>query len=229
MKRIAVIGLGRFGKRLATLLADANAEVIAVDRDREIVESIRDAVALAVCLEGYDEEALRAQGIDRVDVAVVGIGQSFEDSALTTVILKRKLKVPRVIARATSQIRADILVNIGADEVVNPEAEAAERWCNYLMAPAVIERIALSADHSLVQVPAPPKFHHKTLKDLAVRTKYNVNVVAIRRTEERRDADGKLLHRRDNVLVALPDSVIQPNDVLFLIGQDEDIATFPTV
>jgi trk system potassium uptake protein TrkA len=228
MKRFAVIGLGHFGKRLATHLAQAGAEVIAVDRDLDIVESLRDRVALAVCLDSIDEDALRAQGIDKVDVAVVGIGESFEDNALITVILKKRLKIPRVISRATTKIRADILSHIGADEVVNPEQEAADRWCNYLMAPAVIERITLATDHSLVQLAAPEDFYDRTLKELAVRTKYNVNVVAIRRTVEQRDEDTGLLTRRDDVLVAMPDSVIQPNDVLFLIGRDEDITSFPT-
>ena len=112
--------------------------------------------------------------------------------------------------------------------MVNPEQEAADRWCNYLMAPAIIERITLATDHSLVQLPAPEDFYDKTLKELAVRARFNVNVVAIRRSVEQHDPDTNLLSRRDDVLVAMPDSVIQPNDVLFLIGKDEDIAKFPT-
>jgi len=228
MKRIAVIGMGHFGKQLAIQLAEAGAEVVAVDRDLDIVESVRDQVALAVCLDSIDEEALHAQGIDKVDVAVVGIGDSFEDNALTTVILKKRLKIPRVISRATTKIRADILSHIGADQVVNPEEEAADRWCNSLMAPTIIERVPLAIGHSLVQLPAPEGFYAKTLKELAVRTRYNVNVVAIRRNVEQRDHDTNLLSRRDDVLVAMPDSVIQRDDVLFVIGKDEDITKFPT-
>ncbi|HET6429548.1 MAG TPA: TrkA family potassium uptake protein, partial [Phycisphaerae bacterium] len=127
MATFAVIGLGRFGYRLSTLLAEGGAEVIAIDSRRDLVESIRDRVTVAVCLDTTDEEALRAQGVDRVNVAVVGIGDDFEANALATVILKQ-IGVPRVISRATTTIRAQILSRIGADDVVNPERESAERW-----------------------------------------------------------------------------------------------------
>ena len=228
MERFAVIGLGRFGRHLAALLAKAGAEVIAVDQNRDIVEAVRDRVALAVCLNSLDEEALVAQGIDKVDVAVVGMGSSFEDSALTTLILKERLGVAKVVSRATSQSRAEILSNIGADQVVNPEREAAERWCSHLMSPAILERIVVAEGHSLVQVPAPENFHEKTLKDLNIRGKYGVNVVAIRRTAEETDEDGKVHTRQFLLSVPMPDSKIEPNDVLVLIGSDEAIADFPT-
>jgi len=228
MERFAVIGLGRFGRHLATLLAEAGAEVIAVDQNRDIVESVRDRVALAVCLNSLDEEALVAQGIDKVDVAVVGMGSGFEDSALTTLLLKRRLGVPKVVSRATSQTRAEILSGIGADQVVNPEREAAERWCSRLMAPAILERIVVAAGHSLVQVPAPENFHGKTLEELNIRKKYKVNVVAIRRTIEETDDDGNARTRQLLISVPMPGSTIEPNDVLVLIGSDEAIADFPT-
>jgi len=227
MERFAVIGLGRFGMRLATLLADAGAEVIAVDRVRELVESVRDRVAIAVCLDGMDEEALRAQGIDKVDVAIVGIGTSFEDAALTTAILKQ-IGVPRVISRATTTTRAQILTRIGADDIVNPERESAERWCHRLLAPTIMERIALAEGYSLVQVAAPETFFNKTLKELAIRNRYEVNVVAIRRTVQETDDHGRTTTRQFVISVPMPDSVIQPGDVLLLIGSDKAIAAFPT-
>jgi len=116
MERFAVIGLGRFGERLATLLAESGAEVIAIDSDQEIIDEIRDRVALAVCMDATNEEALRAQGIDKVDVAVVGLGTAFEDNALVTVLLKQ-LGVPRVVSRAATAIRAQILSRIGARSI----------------------------------------------------------------------------------------------------------------
>ena len=137
MERFAVIGLGRFGNRLARLLAGAGAEVIAIDNNRAVVELIRDDVTLAVCMNSTDSEALRSQGVDKVDVAVVGMGEAFEDNVMTTVLLK-KLGVPRVVSRTTSQIRGDILRQVGADDVVNPERESAHRWYNLLLAPAIV-------------------------------------------------------------------------------------------
>jgi len=223
METYAVIGLGRFGTRLATLLADAGAEVIAVDRNRELVEDVRDKVSLAVCLDSTEEPALRAQGIDKVNAAVVGIGADFEAAALTTAILKQ-MGVHRVISRATSEIRAQILSRIGADDVVNPEKESAERWCGRLLAPEIMARIELAEGYSLVQVAAPESFHHKTLEDLAVRRKYRVNIVAIRRTV----GAGELAAVRHRVIsVPMADTVIEPGDVLVLIGADEAIEAFP--
>ncbi len=226
MERYAVIGLGRFGERLATLLAEAGAEVIAVDRRRERIEQIRDSVTLAVCLDSTDEKALKAQGIDKADVAIVGIGKDFEDSALTTVILKQ-LGVPRVMSRATNSIRARILTRIGADDIINPEQESADRWRNRLLAPAIMERIELAEGHSLTQIPAPQSFCGKTLEELDVRKKYQINVVAIRRTQAETDAEG--VRRTHQLLISVPmaDTTIESGDILLMIGSDEAMLSLP--
>jgi trk/ktr system potassium uptake protein len=224
MERFAVIGLGRFGKRLAMLLADAGAEVVAVDRDRETVESVRDNVTLAVCLNSTDAEAVRSQGIDKVNVAIVGMGDDFEDNVMTTVLLK-KLGVARVISRATTQIRAEILRQVGADDVVNPEQESAHRWFNLLMAPAIVTQFELGEGYSLAQVVAAERFHGKTLGELSLRQKYNVTVVAIQR---RQPADGEE-GSEDQPVITLPmgDTVIKPGDLLTLVGNDEAMRGFP--
>ncbi|MFW6065474.1 MAG: potassium channel family protein [Planctomycetota bacterium] len=226
MERFAIIGLGRFGMRLAKLLADAGAEIVAVDRDRELVDEVRDRVALAVALDCTDEEALRSQGIDKVDVAVVGIGTNFEDNALVTALLKQ-MGVPRVVSRAATDVRGRILSRIGADDVVNPEEESAERWRNRLLAPAVIERIEVAEGYSIVQIAAPESFHHKTLGDLDVRKNHQVNIVAIRRTREESE-EGIKRTRQMVISVPMADTVIEPGDVLILVGSDEAMQKFPT-
>ena len=227
MERFAVIGLGRFGIRLAVSLADAGAEVIGVDRNADIVQQVKDRVTLAVCLDATDEQALRAQGIDKVDVAIVGIGADFEESVLSTVILKQ-IGVPRVISRATTSIRGQILSRVGADDIVNPERESADRWRTRLLAPAIIERSVLAEGYSLVQIEAPESFHGKTLSDLAIGTRYRVLVVAIRRTVEETDATGQVRPRQTVISAPGPASEIHPRDVLVLIGSDEAIEAFPT-
>jgi len=212
--------------RLARLLAESGAEVIAIDRHREAVEEIRDHVTMAVCMDSTDEEALRAQGIDKVDVAIVGVGSAFEVSALTTVLLKQ-IGVPRVLARAATNVRGNILSRIGADDIVNPEKESAERWRNRLMAPSIIERIELSDDSTLVQAPAPESFVGKTLENLNVRKKHKVTVVAIRRTTKQTVEDGT--QRTQQVVLSVPmaETVIESGDVLLLIGDNEAIQSFP--
>ena len=222
MERFAVIGLGRFGKRLAKLLANGGAEVIAADVDRELVESIRDDVTLAVCLDSTDSEAIRSQGIDKVDVAIVGMGDAFEDNVMTTALLKQ-LGVRRVISRATSEIRGDILRRIGADDVVNPERESAHRWCNELLAPAILTLFEMGEGYSFAQVVAPEAFYGKTLEQLALRQKYNVNVVAIRR----KLSPGEESKREPVVSLPMGDTVIAPGDLLMMVGNDQAMRTFP--
>jgi len=124
MRKFAVIGLGKFGGTVAQRLAERGAEVIAVDKDEKLVDTFAEVATLAVKLDSTDEEALKTQGIDKVDVAIVSIGD-FEASILTTALLKR-LGVPTVITRATqsvSQIQERILNLVGADKVVLPEME----------------------------------------------------------------------------------------------------------
>ena len=223
MESFAVIGLGRFGFRLATILTEAGAEVIAIDKDREIIEQIRDKVTVAVALDSTDELALRAQGVDKVDVAVVGIGTGFEASALTTIMLK-ELGVPKVIARAATGVRGQILSRIGADGIVNPERESAERWSSRLLAPAIMQQIELAEGHSLAQIPAPAAFFQKTLSQLDIRKKYQVNVVAIRRPVA---SDEPKKQPEIVISVPLPDTIILPKDILLLMGSNESIKAFP--
>jgi len=225
MERFAVIGLGRFGKRLARLLSDAGAEVIAVDLNRELIDKIRDDVSLAVCLNATDEEALRSQGINKVDVAIVGMGDAFEETVMTTVLLK-KIGVSRVISRTTSDIRGKILRRVGADDVVNPERESANRWCNQLLAPQIVSQFELGEGFSLAQFVAPESFYGQSLAELSLRQKHNVNIVAIRR---KAPTDGDL-DQGEDVVVSLPmaTTVIEPGDLLLLVGDDESMRAFPT-
>jgi len=220
--RFAVIGMGRFGHRLAKQLASAGAEVIAVDRDPHLIDKVRDEVALAVCLDATDEDALRAQGLDKVDVAVVGIGTAFESAALATSTLKR-IGVPRVISRATTSARAEILSRVGADDIANPEAESADRWCQRLVMPQVLEKIDLGGGHSLVQIRAPDAWTGKTLEQLNVRRKFRVNVVAIRRLLPQADRTGTGYV----ISTPMPDSRIELGDLLLIVGPNEAIEALP--
>ncbi|MBL8863338.1 MAG: TrkA family potassium uptake protein [Planctomycetes bacterium] len=133
--KVAVVGLGLFGRALAVDLARAGAEVVAVDTDQELIDGVRDDVALAVCLDATDERELRAQGIDKVDVLVASIGNDFEANQLL-VVLARELGIPKVVARAPSANHARILKLLGAHEVVLPEIEVAERTARALLSGA---------------------------------------------------------------------------------------------
>jgi trk system potassium uptake protein TrkA len=225
MKKFAVIGLGRFGQKLAITLTMSEAEVIAIDQNREIVEQIRDQVTHAVRLDSTDEDALRAQGIDKVDVAIVGIGQGgrgFESSILTVVNLKA-MGVPQIYARAESLIEGQVLSKIGATEVIYPEIESAQRWAYKLLTPQITEKIDFAPGYSIASVIAPASYHEKTVLDLQFRQKYRVNLVSIKRGEKTEDARQK----GEIINVPLPDTVIYEGDILMVAGSDADLARLP--
>ncbi|MHC4495625.1 MAG: potassium channel family protein [Planctomycetota bacterium] len=182
MRRFAVIGLGRFGKKLAVALAMSGAEVIAIDKNREAIELLTDQVSHAVRLDSTDEEALKAQGIDKVDVAIIGIGQGtgrgFE-SAILTVVNLRQMGVKRIYARAEDLIAGEVFSKVGATEVIYPEIESAQRWAYKLIAPQIGEKIDFAEGYSLARIKAPASFDGKTVMDLQLRQKYSVNLVLI--------------------------------------------------
>jgi trk system potassium uptake protein TrkA len=221
MRRFAVIGMGRFGSRLATNLAQAGQEVIGIDLEPRLIEEMRDRVTLAIALDATDEQALLMHGIDKVDVAVVGIGNDFESSALATVLLKQ-IGVPRVISRAITPTSARILARIGADEVVNPEDEAADRWCSRMISPEFLSQHQVGDGHSLVEIKAPDKWVGKTLTQLNLRARFGVLVVAIK---IRRTTAGA----PDRMVVELPDPglPLEKDQVLVLFGLEENLAQLP--
>jgi len=222
-RKFAILGLGRFGMMLAIALGKSDAEVIAIDTDRQLVEEARDDVTVAVRMDAADEKALRAQGVDKVDVAIVSIGESFEASVLATVNLKA-LGVKRIIARATSALRGRILEKVGADEVVYPEEEVASNLARKLTAPHIIDYIELAEGHSMVQIKAPPRFHGKSIGQIDLRKKFEVNLVAIKRVTVQTGKNGEPVPEEHINDIPRPDDVIEKDDTLVLIGTDENLA-----
>jgi len=222
MQRFAVIGLGRFGSRLAANLANAGQEVIGIDTNQRIIEEMRDRVTLAIAMDATDEQALRLQGIDQTDVGIVGIGNDFESIALATVVLKQ-IGVPRVIARAISPTSARILQSIGADQIVNPEDETADRWANRLISPQFIRQYELDAGHSIVEVKTPKRWVDRSLAELNLRAKEGMHVVAIRRRRDPKDE-----HSPTTFQIPGPEEPLGANDVLVLMGRDADLAKLRT-
>ncbi|MFZ9023720.1 MAG: potassium channel family protein [Anaerohalosphaeraceae bacterium] len=224
MKRFAVIGLGRFGNKLAIALSMSGAEVVAIDKDRTIIEEIRDQVTLAVRLDSTDEDALKAQGIDKIDVAIVGMGErghAFESAILTVVNLKQ-MGVPQIYARSENLTAGQVFAAVGATDVIYPEIETAQRWAYKLIAPHIEEKIDFAPGYSLARVKAPASFHEKTVKDLQLRQKYNVNLVAVNRAEHNTQPD------EDGIInVPMPDTIIYAEDVLMVAGSDLDLAKMP--
>ena len=225
MKSFAVIGLGRFGYKLAIALSMSGAEVIAIDRERTVIDQIRDQVSNAVRLDSTDEDAIRAQGVDKVDVAVIGMGQggrAFE-SAIMTVVSLKTMGVKNIYARAQSLTAGQVFSAVGATDIIYPEIETAQRWAYKLIAPHVEEKIDFAPGFSLARITAPASFHDKSVVDLQLRQKYNVNLVAIKRVES-----GKEIKCAKSIInVPAPDTIIYSGDTLMVVGSEENLAHLP--
>ncbi|OGB66023.1 MAG: hypothetical protein A2Y94_14595 [Caldithrix sp. RBG_13_44_9] len=221
MAKFAILGLGTFGSSLAQALTEKGAEVIAVDRQMERVEEIQDYVSVAVKLDSTDENALKAQGIHEVDVAIVCIGEDFESNLLTSVLLKQ-LGVPIVVTRATKPIEEKILKAVGIDRVVLPEQEIGEKLAYALMHPNFKEIFFMGGQISVVEFKAPEKFVGKTLEEIQLRGKYGLNLVTIQRKREEKDKKGKINSRID-IIMPTAQTTIEKEDSLVLVGKKEDI------
>ncbi len=230
MKQFAVIGLGHFGKKLAIALAMSGAEVIAIDKNREEVELISDQVSHAVRLDSTDEEALKAQGVDKVDVAIISIGQGtgggFESAVLTVANL-RQMGIKQIYARAQDLIAGEVFSKVGATEVIYPEIESAQRWAYKLIAPQIGEKIDFAPGYSLARVKSPASFDGKTVMDLQLRQKYNVNLVAIKRSEHSKSKKSEKGEKAGIINVPMPNTVIYADDILMVAGSDADLAKLP--
>jgi len=222
MQRFAVIGLGSFGRHLARALTQAGDEVIGIDSDPGVVEQLRSDVALAVCMDSTDREALMSQGIHKVDAVIISIGRDFEASALTVALLK-ELGLARVVARADRDIQATILTRVGATAIVSPERESALRWVHRLTMPDLKQYVELGPEHSLVYLPAPEAFWNQTPNQLDLRATHGVNLIAIRRSPSSGDAeDDEIVD--GGILVPTRDTKIVEGDILVVVGTNDDLS-----
>lgn len=216
--KYAVIGLGEFGRSAALGLVRKGAEVIAVDVKMERVNQVKDEVSLAVCLDASHEHALRSHGIGDVDVLVAAIGDNFEAQVLLVVHAKQH-GIKKIIARATTPDHIRVLKAVGADEVFNPEEEAARWMVQRLLITNITNYFELAEGFSVVEVAAPTSIVGKTLEQLNLRRQFRLNLVAIKQSA----GPGK---PRFFNPVPLPDQIIQQGDVLALVGSVLDLAHF---
>jgi len=222
LPKVAVIGLGRFGLALARMLGSSGVEVIAIDRSSQLVDAVKDDVAVAVRMDSTDEEALAAQDVGKVDVCVIAIGENFEAALLTTSSVK-KLGVPFVICRAQSTVHAEIFRRLGADEIIQPEMQAGTELARRLANPHLEDSIQLGTGYSLVELRAPRAFQGKSLEQLNLRVKHSVNLVALKRPSNASNGLGVL----ERIYVPFPSEIIQPHDILVLVGSDTALNELP--
>ncbi len=207
MKSYVVIGLGRFGSGLARQLSKLGAEVLALDIRGDYVQQISQEVTHAVVGDAQDKEVLRALGVRNMDCAVIAIGDDLAASVLITMNLK-ELEVPFIVCKAHDDTHRKVLEKLGVDRVVIPEHEYAQRLARTLNSHNVLDYIELSEDFGILDVPAPEKWIGKSLRELNVRAKLGVNIIAVEnngKTDVSPAADYVI--RRGDTLVVLGDNI----------------------
>ncbi|UCF70408.1 MAG: TrkA family potassium uptake protein [candidate division WOR-3 bacterium] len=222
MAQFVVIGLGRFGSSIARALSEKNFEVLAIDREESQVKAMEGIVSQSVVLNATDEKSLRELGIGEFDTAIVSMGETVEDSIMITLTLK-ELGVKQVIVKAKSELHAKILKKVGADRIVFPEREMADRLAQSLASPKIFDFIEVSETYGIVEMVAPKKFANKTLADLKLRDKFGVSAVAIKRKIPVSKPDGSTDFKEEFVVGPGGGDEIISGDVLILLGRNLDI------
>ena len=227
INRFAVIGLGQFGTSIAKTLADRGAEVLAIDIDLDKVESIKDEVAFAVSLDSTDIKALKGQNITDMDAVVVAIGENFEGLLLTTVLLL-ELDVKRIIARAASVQQRQILEKMGVKEILSPEDTVGRTVAEMLLHPNMHSYLPLPDDYEIVEVTTPKRVVNKTVEEIGLREKYNLNLITIKRAFDE-EVDGEIVEVNHIVGVPKADTVLFEKDIIILLGKSKDVEKFVEV
>lgn len=206
MKSYVVIGLGPFGFALSRQLSNLGEEVLAMDMRADLVQQISADVTHAVVGDARDKEVLKALGVRNLDCAVIAIGDNLAASVLIAMNLK-ELEVPYVVCKAHDETHRKVLKKLGVDRVLIPEQESAQRLARSLNSHNVLDYIELSEDCGILDVPAPKGWQGKTIRELNVRAKLGVNIIAV-------ENGGKT-----NVSPAA-DYVIQPGDTMVVLGDN---------
>lgn len=208
-KQYAVIGLGRFGTSVARTLYESGNDVLAIDKDAEAVQEISDYVTHSVVIDATDESALANLGIRNFDVAVVAIGGNIQSSILATLLIK-EAGVKYIVAKGNNELHAKVLYKTGADKVILPERDMGVRVAHNIVSSNILDYIELASDYSIMEIEALEKWVGKTLKELDIRKKYGINIIAIKTKEE------------INVSPS-PDLKIAEKDILIAIGKDKNL------
>lgn len=211
MKRFAVIGLGNFGFHAAKALFEDGNEVVAIDTDRSRVQAIDPHSTEAVVLDATDKEALKSLGLENMDGVIVSTGTKISTSILICLYLQ-EIGIKKILAKALDDDHAKILKRVGATEIIHPERDMALRVSRGLSQPNMLDFIPLADEFDLVQVGPPRDFIGKNLKDLNLRAKYNVHIIAIRE-----------LVPENFILIPPASFVIKDSDILIMLGRSEDI------
>ena len=211
MKRVGIIGAGRFGLSLAEALADAGTEVLLIDRNSTLVQNALKKVTWAVQCDATSAQSLESAGLTECDTVVVAIGSNLEVSMLVTANCK-ELGIKSVISKATSEIHGKILDRLGADMIVYPDRDSAHRLARSITKHGAFDLLEISEGFSLAEIDVPSFCVGKTLAEADIRKKHGVTVLCIRRP------DPKSPRKPSQVVIPGPNDAFRQEDKLIVFG-----------
>lgn len=209
VKQYIVIGLGRFGRAIAETLCQDGSEVLGVDMSMDLVEDMRDRLTQTIQMNAMDRDALEALGIQDFDIAFVTMGSDIRASG-TIVLQLKELGAKRIVAKAHDEFHGRMLEKLGADQVLFPERDMGRRVAHNLVSGNIIDYLELSSEYSMAEIRPKSEWVGKALKDLAMRSRLGINVVAIR--------SGEALNAMPQ-----PDTVLREDDVLLVVISEETL------
>lgn len=225
MRQFAVIGLGNFGRSVALTLVEKGGQVMAIDKNEERIQDISEKVTYAVKADASDEKVLKSLDIQKVDVAIVSVGESMETSIMISLLL-REMGVKMIVTKAINSLHGKVLRKIGVDRVIFPERDIGAKLAESLISPNIYEYIELSPNYSIVEIVSPKVFAGKSLKELDVRKKYKITIIAIKRKTPEVNDSGETQFKEDVNVTPFPEDEIESGDVLVVVGADKDINKF---
>jgi trk system potassium uptake protein TrkA len=210
-QRVVVIGLGIFGTNIVRELYENGFEVIAIDKNKEAVQRVRDCATKAILADGMDKEVMEAIGIQEDDVCIVSFGEDLAAATLSTLHLKQ-MKVKTIIVKAPNEEHKLILEKVGATDVLIPEKEIAHKVAKSLISPNVLDFLPLSDEYMIFEMAPPNSFLGRTLAELQLRSRYHIDVIAIRDI-----VSGKVQ------MVPAANFVVKDGEILVVVGKEKDI------
>jgi trk system potassium uptake protein TrkA len=224
-RKFAVIGLGTFGFQLACELENLGGEVLAIDRNAEVVQDIRDHVTRAIVCDALDRDNLREVGVADVDAVIIGLRSRLDSSILVTMYVQ-ELGVSEIVVQAVSDDHRRALEKLGAAHVIFPEKDMASRVAGQLMAPNLVDFLWAAPGYGIVEIKVPSSFLGKSLLELNVRQRHGVTVIAVRSLGAA-PVDGQPTPERSAPFVPTPAYVFRLDDMLILFGKNDDLQNFP--
>ena len=220
-----IVGLGNFGASLAEKLTAKGNEVIGIDNRMNKVDLYKEKISHTICMDATDEFTVSGLPLKDTDIVIIAIGENQGANVMVTALFKN-LRVKRLISRAIDPLHEKVLMAIGVDEIVHPEEETAERWAKKLCLTNVVDSFELSDDFSIIEVEIPMRFVGKTIKEIELRTKYNLLALTTIKKTEVTSVVGKTRSEDSVQGVASANTVLNAKDILVIYGANKDLQNF---